>query len=173
MRKKKDLEDALAAFVQGEVLEGDNQYFCDECQKKVDALQRDCLSEIPDHLCFALKRFDLDLETFQNVLINDYFELPNIVDLKPFTHAALSEKSEEEKSSSAENNIYCLSGAIIYSGSSPTSGFYYSLAKDREDGETWYKMGPKGKEKFDPKDIPKEAFGGEGRYRLMFLWLFY
>ena len=165
MRHKKDLEDGLAAFVQGEILNGDNQFLCQECQKKVDAIKRTCLSEIPDHLCFALKRFEFDFNTMQTVLIKNYFEIPNVIDLKPFTHAGLSGKSEEEKSSSAENNRYRLSGVVVYSGSSTHSGFYSSLAKDREDGETWYKMGPKGKEKFDPKDIPEETFGGEGRYR--------
>ena len=162
MRNKKDLEDGLAQFVQGEPLEGDNQYLCDQCQKKVDSLKRSCLSEeIPNHLCFALRRFEFDFDTMQSVLVKDHYEIPNIIDLKPFTREGLSEKSEEEKSSSTR---YRLNGAVVYSGGSPTTGFYSSLVKDREDGETWYKMGLKGKEKFDFKDLPEEVFGGEGRY---------
>ncbi len=160
VRHSKDLEHSLAKFVQGEVMDGDNRFLCDQCQKKVNAIKRICLSEIPNHLCFTLKRFELDFDIMEIVLLKNYFELPNIISLKPLTHEP-EKNEEEEKNSYTENNRYRLSGAVIYNGSSPDRGVYYSLVKDREDGETWYKIGPQGKEEFEFKDFPEEAFGGE------------
>lgn len=38
---------ALQDFVAGELLEGDNQYFCSICNKKVDTVKRTVLAELP------------------------------------------------------------------------------------------------------------------------------
>jgi hypothetical protein len=35
VRGKKNLEESLDFYVQGELLEGDNQYYCEEIEKKV------------------------------------------------------------------------------------------------------------------------------------------
>jgi ubiquitin C-terminal hydrolase len=39
---KKNLQEGLDAFVKGDMLEEGNQYFCEKCDKKVDALKRTC-----------------------------------------------------------------------------------------------------------------------------------
>lgn len=44
-------------MVQGDNLDGDNAYFCERCNKKVAAVKRVCLKELPDHLLITLKRF--------------------------------------------------------------------------------------------------------------------
>ena len=36
MRGKQTLEESLDLYVQGELMEGDNQYFCEEAGQKVD-----------------------------------------------------------------------------------------------------------------------------------------
>lgn len=38
VRGKQTLEESLDFYVQGELMEGDNQYFCEELGKKVDGL---------------------------------------------------------------------------------------------------------------------------------------
>jgi len=40
VRNKRDLVESLASYVQGELLESDNQWFCEQCGKKVDAVKR-------------------------------------------------------------------------------------------------------------------------------------
>lgn len=37
---KKNLSESLSSFVQGEMLEGDNAFFCEKCDKKVPTLKR-------------------------------------------------------------------------------------------------------------------------------------
>jgi ubiquitin C-terminal hydrolase len=54
---------AMAKFIQPEVLDGDNQYFCERCNKKVDALKGLKFTKFPYIICFQLKRFDFDYET--------------------------------------------------------------------------------------------------------------
>lgn len=45
------------------MLEGDNAYLCEQCEKKVDTLKRVCLKRLPNHLILVLKRFEFDYET--------------------------------------------------------------------------------------------------------------
>lgn len=45
------------------MLEGDNAYACEECDKKVNAIKRQCLKKLPNILIIVLKRFDFDYET--------------------------------------------------------------------------------------------------------------
>lgn len=52
-------------YAQGDRLEGDNAYFCEDCGRKVDALKRTALAELPDSLMISLKRFDLDYTTME------------------------------------------------------------------------------------------------------------
>ncbi|KAK9861274.1 hypothetical protein WJX84_003112 [Apatococcus fuscideae] len=53
------LEDALAAYMRQESLDGDNQYRCDRCDKNVDAV-RSCRFEVlPNTLQICLKRFQV------------------------------------------------------------------------------------------------------------------
>lgn len=55
--QKKSLSQALEEFIKGEILEGDNAYFCDKCDKKVKALKRVCVKNLPEILILTLKRF--------------------------------------------------------------------------------------------------------------------
>lgn len=52
------LEDLINSFVKEEELSGANQYFCDECQKKVDAIKKVYIWEPPNILVVQLKRYD-------------------------------------------------------------------------------------------------------------------
>ena len=54
------VEDALKAFVTPETLDGNNQYFCEKCNKKCDAHKGLKFSKFPYILTLHLKRFDFD-----------------------------------------------------------------------------------------------------------------
>jgi len=43
-------------MIQGEVLDGDNAYLCEKCDKKITAVRRMCLKKLPNHLILVLKR---------------------------------------------------------------------------------------------------------------------
>ena len=41
------------------------------------------------------------------------------------------------------------------------SGHYYSLIKERENGDVWFEFNDTLVSKFNPENIPNVAFGGE------------
>ena len=60
---KKSVHESLEAFVQGELMEGDNAVNCEKCEKKVSTLKRTCIKRLPRHLILVLKRFQFDYNT--------------------------------------------------------------------------------------------------------------
>lgn len=45
------------------MLEGDNAYHCEKCNKKVTALKRTCLKQLPNHMILVLKRFEFNYDS--------------------------------------------------------------------------------------------------------------
>ena len=62
VKNKKTLAESLDGFIQGEMLEGENAYFCDKCDKKVPTLKRTCIKKLPNMLIVVLKRFEFDYD---------------------------------------------------------------------------------------------------------------
>lgn len=48
----------------------DNQYHCEKCDKKVDALKGLRFESLPYILTMQLKRFDFDYQTFRRIKLN-------------------------------------------------------------------------------------------------------
>eukprot|EP00048_Salpingoeca_helianthica_P014812 m.223684 g.223684 ORF g.223684 m.223684 type:complete len:1224 (+) comp16297_c0_seq1:475-4146(+) len=78
------VEEALAKFVETELLEKDNQYNCSKCNKKVDALKGLKLVKLPYLLTLQLKRFDFDTNTFQRIKLHDRVTFPLTLNMTPF-----------------------------------------------------------------------------------------
>jgi len=47
-------------MIKGDTLDGDNAYFCERCNKKVSAVKRVSLKQLPNYLIVTLKRFEFD-----------------------------------------------------------------------------------------------------------------
>mmetsp|Transcript_5912 Transcript_5912/g.5166 ORF Transcript_5912/g.5166 Transcript_5912/m.5166 type:complete len:245 (-) Transcript_5912:894-1628(-) len=101
VKNKKTIYQSLSSFIEGEMLEGDNAYFCEQCNKKVNTLRRTCLKKLPNHLIIALKRFEFDYDTMTKQKVNDYCEFPNRLNLEPYTQQGLR-KAEKEKKKAEE-----------------------------------------------------------------------
>jgi ubiquitin carboxyl-terminal hydrolase 9/24 len=183
VKNKKSLFQSLSSFVEGEMLEGDNAYFCEECKKKVNTLRRVCLKKLPNHLICVMKRFEFDYDTMQKVKINDYCEFPMKLNIEPYTQQGLrkAEKSKKNEAGGvseephatdeypADYFEYKLTGVVIHLGSAD-SGHYYSLIQDQEltdipEDKRWYEFNDTFVSRFDPKDIPSEAYGGEEKWK--------
>merc|ERR1712123_551919 len=74
--------DSLAEYTKGELLETENAYYCERCDKKVDTVKRLCVKKLPPILVIQLKRFDYDFERDAAVKFNDYFEFPRELDME-------------------------------------------------------------------------------------------
>lgn len=164
IKNKKRLEESLELYIQADLLEGENKYKCDKCNKRVDAKKRCFIQELPNNLIIHLKRFDFDLESLSRSKINDYCEFPMKLNIEPFTKDGIERKEKGETVDPAEliQYDYDLSGIIVHTGTAEF-GHYYSFIKERKDddqGEQWFCFNDKSVEPFDPQEIPHQCFGG-------------
>ncbi|KAI3337478.1 hypothetical protein HD806DRAFT_41673 [Xylariaceae sp. AK1471] len=157
IKGKSSLEESLQAYVDGEIMEGDNKYKCSTCDRHVDAVKRACLKDIPDNLIFHLKRFDFNLRLLQRSKINDYFPFPTKIDMQPYTVEYLSDPS-----SNAEPDVFELVGVLVHSGTAET-GHYYSFIRERPNNcstPSWVEFNDDIVTSWDPSQMENACFGG-------------
>lgn len=85
VKNQKSIYSGLDEFVAGDMLDADNQYMCEKCEKKVDAHKRACIKTLPRYLITSLKRFDFDFDTMLRVKLNDMLEFPMELDMTKYT----------------------------------------------------------------------------------------
>ncbi|KAI1435773.1 hypothetical protein GGR50DRAFT_693844 [Xylaria sp. CBS 124048] len=157
IKGKSSLEESLQAYVDGEIMEGDNKYKCSTCDRHVDAVKRACLKDLPDNLIFHLKRFDFNLRLLQRSKINDYFPFPTKIDMQPYTVEHLSDPS-----GSAEPDMFELVGVLVHSGTAET-GHYYSFVRERPSNRsdpTWVEFNDDIVTSWDHSQMENACFGG-------------
>ena len=91
----KSVEEALENYVTPEVLEGENQYECEKCAKKVNAWKGLKFKTFPPLLTLQLKRFDLNYQTMQRIKLNDYVSFPVILNMNEYTQERTQIKKQE------------------------------------------------------------------------------
>ncbi|KAH8673876.1 ubiquitin c-terminal hydrolase [Xylariales sp. PMI_506] len=151
------LQESLQAYVDGEIMEGDNKYKCETCDRHVDAVKRACLKDVPDNLIFHLKRFGFNLRTLQRSKINDHFTFPTKIDMQPYTVEHLSDPSRK-----TDPDIFELVGVLVHSGTAE-SGHYYSYIRERPsttDKESWVEFNDDSVTAWDPVHMEAACFGG-------------
>lgn len=183
VKNKKSIKDSLDSLIEGEMLDGDNSYYCEKCDKKVPTLKRTCIKRLPKHLILVLKRFEFDYDIMQKMKVNDYCEFPEELNMEPYTQEGLARrekiaKKEEKGDDDDEEEVdtgpkypielynYRLSGVLVHSGYAE-GGHYYSFIKDREDEESkddWYEFNDELVKEFDKEDLESECFGGEEKW---------
>ncbi|KAI9374010.1 hypothetical protein BJX61DRAFT_541164 [Aspergillus egyptiacus] len=158
IKGKASLEESLQAYVEGEIMQGDNKYSCTSCERHVDAVKRACLKDVPDNLIFHLKRFDFDMVSMMRNKINDEFQFPERINMAPFTVQYLSDTNEE-----VQDDVFELVGVLVHSGTAE-SGHYYSYIRERPApdgrGGTWVEFNDSDVSRFDPGRIGEQCFGG-------------
>ena len=121
IKNKKSLQHCLDSFVQGEMLEGNNAYHCERCDKKVSSLKRVCIKRLPRYLICVLKRFDINYDTMLKYKLNEYCEFPMQLNMEPYTVEGLAKKDRDREKEKAmkegrdfeEDNKKITSKAII------------------------------------------------------------
>ena len=169
----KTLEEALDAYIKGEILDGENQYYVEKYKKKLSIRKSSSLKKLGNQIIIHLKRFEFDFVTFTNKKLNDYLVFPNEINFKKWTRAYLRSNdpnlkqdllniTDEEKENLIDEKMnYVLTGILIHSGSSLQSGHYYSLIMDQESGK-WYQFNDNVISEFNiEKDLEKECFGNK------------
>ncbi|CAD6506520.1 BgTH12-07747 [Blumeria graminis f. sp. triticale] len=157
IKGKSCLQESLQAYVDGEVMEGDNKYKCTTCDRHVDAVKRACLKEIPDNLIFHLKRFDFNLRTLQRSKINDHFSFPDKIDMRSYKVEYLMEDPEE-----IPEDMFELVGILVHSGTAE-SGHYYSYIRERLSNgqqDKWIEFNDECVSHWDSACMEGSCFGG-------------
>ena len=110
----KDLYESLDHLVKEDYLDGNNQYFCEVCNSKVNAIRLTRIQKIPPLLTFSLNRFEYDMRTYERMKITQNFEFFLEVDMEKYLENA---------------GVYELFAVIIHSGSAH-SGHYHAYIRD-------------------------------------------
>ncbi|XP_059175144.1 probable ubiquitin carboxyl-terminal hydrolase FAF-X isoform X4 [Physella acuta] len=168
IRNHANLFESLEQYVKGDLLEGENAYHCEKCNKKVDTVKRLVIRKLPKILAIQLKRFDYDWERECAIKFNDYFEFPKELNMEPYTVQGLAKIEGEiiDEFDAAQSTKYRLVGVLVHSGQA-SGGHYYSYILHRGPNEPtpkWYKFddGDVTECKMDDEEEMKnQCFGGE------------
>jgi ubiquitin C-terminal hydrolase len=183
VKHKRSILESLRLYVDGEALEGDNKYLCEEANKKVDAVKRICIKELPQTLILHLKRFEFDLDFMKKVKVNDCCEFPLTLDMDPYTLDGIERREKAaadaiqqgldgikamEEVESSPDSEFELVGVLVHTGTAD-SGHYYSYIKERAaddpaqidgKGAKWHLFNDIHVEPFDSQELGTASFGG-------------
>ena len=167
VQSKRDIHESLDFYVAADILDGNNKWKCEECDKHVTAKKRACIQHLPNTLALHLIRFEFDYQTFREVKVNDRFEFPTHLNMKPYTKEGIDESEgvpvSEEDRRPDDYYEYDLVGVLIHSGTAH-SGHYYSYIRERVPSHgtepQWFEFNDRDVTPFNPADIPNQAFGG-------------
>eukprot|EP00795_Rhopilema_esculentum_P005155 gene5155-285_t len=98
------IEDALRAFIAPEILNGNNQYFCEKCNLKQDAHKGLKFVTFPYLLTIQLKRFTFDYKTGQRIKLHDRVVFPEKIWLDQFLHKEEDIKTKPVHTSSCKTH---------------------------------------------------------------------
>mmetsp|Transcript_19956 Transcript_19956/g.36937 ORF Transcript_19956/g.36937 Transcript_19956/m.36937 type:complete len:2099 (-) Transcript_19956:32-6328(-) len=165
VKNMKSLTNSLESYIRGELLEGENSYFCEQCDCRVSAVKRTCIKQLPNILIIIMPRIAFDYDLMTRKKLNDYCEFPLDLDMTPYTQEALRQKDLLNRGEDApplkfgeDYYKYKLKGIVVHMGTAE-AGHYYSFIQDRDSGK-WLNFNDTQVSYFDPDDIPSEAFGG-------------
>ena len=173
----KSLEEALDAYVKGEILDGDNKYYVEEHKRKISIRKSSSLKMLGNEVIIHLKRFEFDFVTFSNHKLSDYLKFPLKINFKKWTRAYLRlndnqnnklnedllKITDAEKQNLIDDNMdYILTGILVHGGSNLQSGHYYSYIMDQETGK-WHQFNDNTISDYNIDiELEKECFGNMG-----------
>ncbi|MED6236539.1 Ubiquitin carboxyl-terminal hydrolase 48 [Ataeniobius toweri] len=137
----KNLTECITEFLKEEKLDGENRYFCENCQSKQSATRRIRLHSLPPTLNLQLMRFVFDRQTGLKKKLSTFINFPEQLDMEPFLEGKLDQRS-----------VYELSAVLIHRGISAYSGHYIAHVKDALTGD-WYKFNDEEIEKMEGKKL--------------------
>ncbi|XP_078444743.1 ubiquitin-specific protease 26 [Wolffia australiana] len=120
------LDISLDNYLSVEQLSGENQYFCQSCEKRVDATRNIKLRALPAVLIFQLKRYDFLMEMTKKKKITSSFSFPCQLNM-----------GARLDSADGPDLLYDLSAVLIHKGSAATSGHYVARIRDEKSGVWW------------------------------------
>eukprot|EP00102_Acyrthosiphon_pisum_P021261 XP_016658471.1 PREDICTED: ubiquitin carboxyl-terminal hydrolase 48-like isoform X1 [Acyrthosiphon pisum] len=144
---RQTLNDSLKDYLKEEVLKGDDQYYCDRCEAKQNAMRQISLTALPSVLNFQLMRFVYDRQLMQKKKLNTFIRFPQTLDMGQYLNLP-----DKPHVSSRENYNYNLYAVLIHKGPSANCGHYVAQIKDNTTKQ-WYQFNDDKVEKLILKGI--------------------
>lgn len=165
-----DVQLLFDQYCRDEVLEGDNQYYCEHCGSKQNAIRRVKFTKVPPLLNIQLSRYIFDMKTFAKKKVSDKVLLPRQITVQ----------ADTEDPSNPGKRAYLLCAVMIHRGKSAYSGHYVAQAMDWTTGywfdfnDTHVKLLKDGPESsFDPSKnsgrAPRGVTGSGDAYNLYYV----
>jgi uncharacterized UBP type Zn finger protein len=82
VKNRHTVHESLRASHEGSLI---NDYDCQGCKKRVDVKERKLLTKTPNVLILHLQRIMFSFESFKNIKVNSQLDIPNVLDLRPYT----------------------------------------------------------------------------------------
>lgn len=133
VRGFKNLTESFKNYIEIEMLEGENKYQAGDQYGYQDAKKGVVFRSFPPVLHLQLKRFEYDFMVDDLVKIDDYYEFPDRVDLRPFLDEDVPEDIKNQ------NWNYKLHGVLVHQGSI-SNGHYYGLIKPEAHSDKWLRF---------------------------------
>lgn len=156
---KKSLADALSFFIQPDRLSGENAYFCEKYNCKIDVSKHAMLQHLPPILAIHLKRFAYNPTEDRMVKLHERLEFPQNLSMEPYT-------VEDSDDTSPRRFFYKLRGVVVHSGECQ-SGHYYSFVNTQSPSEAegsnssrWLKFNDSDVDVFAENQLEQQCFGG-------------
>lgn len=148
----KNLLEAFKNYIEIEMLEGENKYQAGDEHGYQDAKKGVVFESFPPVLHLQLKRFEYDFMVDDLVKIDDFYEFPDSIDLKPYLDEDLPTEVKNE------NWTYKLHGVLVHQGSI-SNGHYYAMIKPYAKKDTWLRFDDDKVWKVTPYQVFQENFG--------------
>ena len=127
------VQGCLDAYLFPEMLEDDNQFYCNNCAMKCDAIRSVSLSELPPVLNILLARYVFDRLTFMKKKLSDRILLPRTLMVPRKLNITNGGKDLDE----IKDEVYVLCAIQNHRGASAYGGHYVAEAMDWTTG-VWY-----------------------------------
>jgi len=148
VRGFKTLEESLSSLLGSEILQWENQYYCERCSGKSDATRRFKISSLPPLLCLSLQRFIFDFVRMDRVKVSDKLSFPLSLNMGGICAAAAAGPVPSSSTLPTVNKInnngddlmYDLVAVLLHKGTSALHGHYVAhikietAADDDDDG---------------------------------------
>lgn len=143
-----DTDEAFVQYQSPDFLTGNNQYYADSIEKKIDAKKVSYLGKLPKYLIIQLSRFQYNFQTWTRTKINSHFEFPTVLDI-----SKISTEPNPPK--------YHLHGIVMHIGTAEF-GHYISYIKSRDQEGVWHNFNDTNVSTMTEEEVLKAAYGEKG-----------
>ena len=177
IKGSESLYESLNQYVSADSI---SDWFCEACQKKVEAQRRTCLHELPNVLIVQLQRIVFDFDSLMNEKINTRLEFPDMLNIEPYTLEGLESRNcFTDPTSKQDTEVekdpfhgqdekyyqYKLVGVVVHNGTADAGHYfsYINTTRKKEESskqDTWLEFNDSSIRSFEFKKLEKECFGG-------------